>query len=340
MEKGCYVKDIAANAEAGGVFAIIEAAQGQSRNGPYWRLTLGDATGNVEAKIWSPLSAAFDHLPTGALAWVEGRGGLYRDQVQLTVEALRLLTGDEQAGADMADFLPSSPFPLDAMMDDLMEGVRREFTHAPWRKLVQSFFADASLRAAFRVCPAAKSVHHAYAGGLLEHTLGVFNLCRRMADQYQDLDRQTLLAGAIFHDIGKMRELSGGFANDYTDEGRLLGHMALGLEMLRPFLDKSGLDPALVRHFQHLILSHHGEPEFGAARLPQSPEALALHYADNMDAKMAQCRSLFAQMSGGEGWTPWQKTLERAMFRAARTPAKAASENRRKKAEGALSLLD
>lgn len=181
-------------------------------------------------------------------------------------------------------------------------------------------FRDEELAAAFRVCPAAKSVHHAYVGGLLEHSLGVFKLCRRLADQYAELDRQTLLAGAIFHDIGKIREFSGGLVNDYTDEGRLIGHLELGIEMLAPFWRKAGLEEGLVRHLKHLILSHHGEPAFGAVRLPQTAEALVLHYADNIDAKMAQCRGLFAIFDAGEGWTPYQATLSRALFRGPRTP--------------------
>jgi 3'-5' exoribonuclease len=187
--------------------------------------------------------------------------------------------------------------------------------------MVFSVLQNRELRAAFRIWPAAKSIHHAYAGGLLEHTLGVFGLCRRIADHYPELDRQTLLAGAIFHDIGKIREYSGGIANDYTTEGRLLGHLELGLELLAPYLADSGLEEHLQRHLKHLVLSHHGEPEFGTARLPQTPEALALHHADNLDAKMAQCRGLFARLAdGGQEWTPWQQTLGRQMHRPGRTP--------------------
>lgn len=342
MEKGCYVKDIDAACEARGVFVIADAAQGQSRNGPYWRLTLADASGSVEAKIWHPLSASFESLPVGALAWVEGRGGLYRDRVQLTVEQLRPLTDDEAAQADPAAFMPASPFSLDGMLAELLELIQKEFTYAPWRKLAQSVFNDAGLRAAFRVSPAAKGVHHAYAGGLLEHTLGVFRLCRSLADQYPQLDRQCLLAGALFHDLGKIREFSGGIANDYTDDGRLVGHIVLGVAMLEPFLAQSGLEEGLQQHLRHLILSHHGELAFGAARLPQTAEALALHYADNLDAKMAQCRGLFAQLDvDGPAWTPWQKTLDRALFRPCRTPEQAPSPARRKPPrEESLSLLD
>ena len=170
MEKGCYVKDITPPGEARGLFAVSQAVQGQSRNGPYWRLTLADASGALEAKIWHPLSAAFNAIPVGTLVWAEGRAGLYRDQVQLSVEQLRLLTPEECAAVDQAALLPASPYPLDDMLDQLTNLCKAEFVYPAWRKLALGFLHHADLRARFRVCPAAKSVHHAYVGGLLEHT--------------------------------------------------------------------------------------------------------------------------------------------------------------------------
>ena len=343
MEKGVFVKDIVPNAEAAGIFAVAEASLAQSRNGPYWRLVLADASGSIEAKIWSPLSAEICEIAPGCLAQVEGRASLFRSSVQLAVEKFRPLDAAEAARVDQTAFLPSSPYPLDAMYDELLSLCREEFSHKPWRKLVFAVLEDEGLAPLFRISPAAKSVHHAYAGGLLEHTLGVFKVCRGMADQYPELDRQALLAGALFHDLGKIREFSGGFANDYTTEGRLLGHLMLGVEMLAPFLARSGLEPGLAEHLRHLILSHHGELEFGAVRQPQTPEALALHYADNIDAKLAQCRGLFAALDGdGPGWTPWQATLGRPMYRPPRSPeARAAAPKGRKTArrEECLSLL-
>ena len=197
MQKGIFVKDMAAPNEAEGVFVITLAAQGSSRNGPYWRLVLADASGSVEAKIWSPLSASFPALHTGSFFYAHGRVSTFRDQLQFTVEEGRLLSPEEGAALDLADFMPASPYPLDAMMDELMGLIREEFRYKPWRKLVDGVFKNEELREAFRTCPAAKGVHHAYAGGLLEHTLSVFKLCRCLADQYPELDRQTLLAGAI-----------------------------------------------------------------------------------------------------------------------------------------------
>ncbi|MDR2055668.1 MAG: HD domain-containing protein [Desulfovibrio sp.] len=321
MEKGCYVKDIAPGLEIAGVFVVGQAASGSARNGAYWRLTLCDASGVMEAKIWYPLSAEFADIPAGATVSVEGRAETYRGEVQLVVTSMRLLNAVESAAVDQTALLPRGPYDPDAMLEDLLALSGTEFSHIPWRRLVFSVLQNQETRVALRIWPAAKSVHHAYAGGLLEHTLGVFGLCRRLADHYPELDRQTLLAGALFHDIGKIREYSGGIANDYTTEGRLLGHLELGLELLAPYLADSGLEEHLQRHLKHLVLSHHGEPEFGTARLPQTPEAFALHYADNLDAKMAQCRSLFARFAGdGQEWTPWQQTLGRQMHRPEHTP--------------------
>lgn len=342
MEKGCYVKDIESTAEVSGTFVVSQALQSKTGKGdPYWRLTLTDASGSVEAMIWQPLSTEFADIPVGSLVYAEGRAGIFRDQVQVTVTQMYFLTEQEQAEIDTAMLLPSSPYPLNAMLDELQTICREEFDYAPWRKLVSKFFAADDMLAKFRVCPAAKGIHHAYAGGLLEHTLGVVKLCRSLADLYHELDRQVLLAGALFHDIGKIREFSGGVSIDYTDDGRLLGHIVLGVLMLEPFLAGSNLSEGLQQHLKHLILSHHGELQYGAARLPQTAEAIVLHYADNLDAKLAQCRGLFAQQaSDGLVWTPWQKSLERQLYRAERTPERILSEKSKKVVQKeCLSLL-
>ena len=207
--------------------------------------------------------------------------------------------------------------------------------HAPWKLFVRSVLEDERVRLRLPAAPAAKSVHHAYVGGLLEHMLSVAGLCLRMADHYPELDRQMLCAGALLHDIGKLEEMSGGLVNEYTDAGRFLGHIAQGLIMMEPHLAASGLEPALALHFRHLIASHHGEPEYGSPRQPATAEAFALHYADNIDAKLAQWRALFppreasspngsgdaAGTPGGLEWSPWQSLLGRALCRVPRTPA-------------------
>lgn len=338
MEKGVFIKDIEENCRVAGAFVTRDPSQGLSRNGPFWKLTLADNSGSLEAKIWPPLSADFANIAAGAIARVTGRASRYREQLQITIDSFEPLSEEETREIDAADFMPASSRDIEEMFKELRLLCLEEFKYPPWRKLALAALNDADLAYKFKTMPAAKSVHHAYVGGLLEHTLGVFKLCEAIADHYPELDRQTLLAGALFHDFGKIREFSGGFANDYTNEGRLVGHIFLGLEMLAPLARKCGLKDSLLEHFAHLILSHHGEPEFGAAKRPQTPEALALHYADNLDAKLAQCRALFANMEQNE-WSAWQKTLDRAMFHPARTPE---GKDERKSGRGdnlCLSLL-
>ena len=355
MQQRQTIRDLKVNDDVRSVFLIWAASLQQSRNGPYWRLELRDATGSLEAKIWSPLSAEFSNLAPGQLVEVGGRVGLFREQPQVTVENLRPLTDAERDALNLADFMPASPRPPAQMLAEAEALCRAEFTHKPWRTFALAVLGDEAIRARLLTAPAAKSVHHAYAGGLLEHMLSVAGLCLRMADHYPELDRQTLLAAALFHDIGKLEEMNGGLTTEYTDAGRLLGHIIQGLAMLEPFLAASGLEPDLALHFRHLIASHHGEPEFGAPKQPATAEAFALHHADNVDAKIAQWRALFPagpeQSSDGAAertkengddtanavhsspqreeleWSPWQNTLSRSLCRPVRTPENAAPKN-------------
>ncbi|WP_346665198.1 HD domain-containing protein [uncultured Mailhella sp.] len=332
------ISDLAAGEEIASNYLISLASLQQSRNGPYWRLELKDASGALEAKIWSPLSLSFSSLAAGQMVRVEGHVSLYRDQLQLTVDGLRVLDDEEIASLPMEDYLLSSARPAKDMLEDIESLCDRVLTHKPWRKFLRSVLSDKRIRPLLLRAPAAKSVHHAYAGGLLEHMLSVAEVCMLMADHYQELDRQTLLAAALLHDIGKIDEMGGILVTEYTDEGRLLGHIVQGLVMLEPFLQKSGLAPELVMHFKHLIASHHGEPEFGAVREPATPEAFVLHYADNIDAKLAQCRGILPPRGEGEGmtWSSYQNFLGRSICRPACTPETAVEKKslrQEKKAE-------
>ena len=327
------IRDLAPNSEVDSVFLLGGASLQQSRNGPYWRLELRDAGGTLEAKIWSPLSSSFHDLTAGQLVQIRGRVGTFRDQLQLTVDELHVLTDEEIAETDLAQFMPSSSRPVPEMQEELESMIERELTHLPWKRFVRSVLEEDRVRRALPVAPAARSVHHAYVGGLLEHMLSVAGLCLRIAEQYPELDRQLLCAAALLHDIGKLEEMSGGLVNEYTDAGRFLGHITQGLIMMEPHLVASGLENAQALHFRHLILSHHGELEYGSPKQPATAEAFVLHYADNIDAKIAQWRSLFPSSeehasgeemgkTGLDGlqWSPRQNLLGRALCRVPRTP--------------------
>lgn len=320
MEKGAYVKDIKEFQRVEGIFLTKDCRLLQSRRGDnFWSLRLLDATGALEAKIWHPLCESFAELPGGAFAHVSGFCKPYKDRPQLNIDKLDFLSQEEIDKLDISQFVHTNSRPPQEMFAGLLSLCETEFTHEPWRRLVFSVLNDDRIKPLLLRMPAARSVHHAYAGGLLEHTIGVFNLCRLLAGQYPQLDRQTLLAGALFHDIGKLREFTDDITTEYSQAGRLIGHMILGLNIIAPFIAQSGLEPHLAEHLEHLILSHHGEPEYGAARLPQTPEAFALHHADNVDAKLAQCRSSLENVNA-PGFGAWESTLGRALFKPLPTP--------------------
>ena len=339
MHRIC-IKDIQKTIPAGegicSVFLVSSAQKSEGRNGPFWSVKLKDATGVLDAKIWSPLSQSVTDLKAGDFIEVKGRTSLFRDQLQMTVEALRPVENPEHL--NMGDFIPTSAVEPAEILEQIETLVSQEITYAPWKDFCRSVLKDSRIRAKLLLAPAAKSVHHAYAGGLLEHMHSVAGLCLKFCDHYPELDRQTLFVAGLFHDIGKLEELSGGLVNDYTDEGKMLGHIVQGILMLRPFLEKAKVDEKLALHLEHLILSHHGEPEYGAPRVPLSPEAFALHYADNLDAKLAQCREAFAQMPDAEeeedqgiGWSAWIGLLGRSLCKMPQTPKPKEKENAKTK---------
>ncbi|MDR2604703.1 MAG: HD domain-containing protein, partial [Desulfovibrio sp.] len=313
-------EDLKPGDEAADLFVLSAARLNQSKNGPYWLLEFKDATGSIPGKIWSPQSRNYQALAPGALVWVKGRVGSWRDRPDLVVDELRMLDEAAQQSLDMALFMPASKRNPDDMLRELTELAGNTLTHAPWRKFVLTLLTDPDIAPALRIAPAAKSLHHAYAGGLLEHTLSVARLCLRIADHYPELDRQALFAGAVCHDLGKLRELSAGPAVDYTTPGRLIGHIGLFTDMLGGFVRQAGLEEELAQHLEHMILSHHGSYEFGAPRLPATAEALALHYADMLDAKLKQVEDALAGVEEG-GWSDYNAPLERFLYRAPASPA-------------------
>ena len=303
------------------VFMLSAARQGQAKNGPYWHVFFQDASGSIEGKVWSPLSLEFPELPAGEPFFVAARVTTYRDKAELAIAGMRPLSVQEKLTLSLADFLPSSPFDIHDMYADLRTLCREVLHHRPLAEFVERVLDHPEIAPLFKVAPAAKAMHHAYAGGLLEHTLSVVRLSMCLADHYPQLDRQMLLAGALCHDLGKIWELSSGLVIDYTDEGRLLGHIMLALEKLTPLMHECGLEKPLVEHLQHMIVSHHGTLEFGSPKLPATAEAIALHYADNIDAKLQQVGNALTGLDEQEsGWSPYNRGLERFLFKAVDVP--------------------
>lgn len=321
LEKRRFVESLTPGMEVSDLFLIAVAQQAQAKNGPYWRLEFRDAHGSISGKIWSPQSQNYPEITPG-IALVTGRVTSYRDQPEIAVDSIRPLTAEESAGLDLSLFMPAAARSPHDMLEDLGRLAVGALSHEPWKRFVAAVLADPEIARSLPTAPAAKAMHHAYVGGLLEHTLSVCGLCMRLCDHYPVLDRQTLFAGALCHDLGKIWELSSGLVADYTTQGRLIGHMSIALEHLAPLMREAGLEPEYAEHLCHLILSHHGTREFGSPVLPATAEALALHYADNVDAKLNQiAATLNAALGEAEtGWSAYVPALERTLYRAPKSP--------------------
>lgn len=272
----------------------------------YYSLTLQDKTGTVDAKVWD-LSSGIDHFEAMDYIHIEGEVTVYQGVNQVNIRRIRRAQEGEYLPED---YLPSSPFDMEEMKTLLLAFVK-SVKNEKLRRLLESFFVDdAAFWKEFCSHSAAKSVHHSFVGGLLQHTLRVTQMCDFYCVQYPVLKRDLLIAGALLHDIGKTREISAFPFNDYTDEGQLLGHIVMGYEMVMSRIREiDGFPRKLANELGHLILSHHGEFEFGSPKKPSIAEAIALHFADNTDAKMELVTELLDTAVDGN-WLGYNKLIE------------------------------
>ena len=272
----------------------------------YFSLTLQDRTGSIDAKIWD-LSSGIEEFEALDYVAVEGDIKMFQGHPQLNVRRLRVAGPDEY---DPAEYLPQSQYDIDGMFEELKKFIA-SIGNEKMRQLAESFFLeDPAFAAEFRRHSAAKSVHHGFMGGLLEHTLSVLKLCEFFTRRYKFLDRDLLITAAMLHDIGKVHELSDFPANEYTDEGQLLGHIVMGDHMVADHIAKiEGFPKTKAAELRHCILAHHGEFEFGSPKKPALAEALALHYADNIDAKMETFKEQLENAEPGV-WQGFNRLLD------------------------------
>lgn len=276
---------------------------------PYDNLILQDKTGTLDAKIWEPGSVGIDEFDSLDYIAVMGDITSFQGALQLNVKRVRKVAEGEY---DPKDYLPVSRYDVEEMYAELT-GYIATLENPYLKKLASSFFLeDAEFAKRFKFHSAAKTVHHGFVGGLLEHTLGVTRHCNYFASAYPMLNRDLLLTAAMFHDIGKLEELSVFPENDYTDEGQLLGHIMIGAEWVGERIRQIPDFPVrLGNELKHCILAHHGELEFGSPKKPALAEALALSFADNLDAKMETIRELFdSAQEGNQGWLGYNRLLE------------------------------
>ena len=303
-----HISDMREGDHVSGIYLCRNKVNARTKTGKtYYSLQLQDRTGTVDGKIWD-LSSGIDHFEAMDYIHIEGETTSYQGALQLNIRRVRRAREGEY---DPAEYLPSSEFDQKEMFDKLL-GYVRSVKHPQLRKLAEAFFVDDN-DFAKRFCghSAAKSVHHSFVSGLLQHTLRVVELCNFYCERYPMLQRDLLITGALLHDVGKIEELSDFPANDYTDDGQLLGHIVLGYEMVKKRMAQIPGFPAKTgSELCHLILSHHGELEYGSPKKPALIEAVALHYADNTDAKLESMSELLEGALPGEAWLGYQKLWE------------------------------
>ena len=279
-----------------------------SKNGKaYDNVILQDKTGSIDCKIWDPSSAGIQDFSEMDYVFISGDVSIYQGKPQLSIKRVRKAEEDEYTPAD---YLPVSDKNIEDMFKELME-LLKTVKNPYLQTLIAKYFEDDTFVSAFKSHSAAKTVHHAFVGGLLEHTLSVTKMCAYYVEQYPFLNRDLLITAAAFHDVGKLREISSFPTNDYTDDGQLLGHIMIGYELVG-YACRSikGFPKKLMAELQHCILAHHGELEYGSPKKPALPEALALNMADNTDAKLETMREFLNSQAGQTGWLGYNKLFE------------------------------
>jgi 3'-5' exoribonuclease len=292
---------------------------------PYLALTLGDRSGQLEAKMWDNVEEVLEAFEQDDFLKVKGLINKYKQRFQLTIHKVRKL-GDSEI--EFADYLPKTTKDIDELwrtLSDFVSGFQNQYL----KTLVQAFMADPVIAAAYRNAPAAKTLHHAYIGGLLDHVVSLFRSCDLISRNYPQINRDLLFTGAFLHDIGKIHELTYNRSFSYTTKGQLLGHLIIELEMLQAKLVQvPGFPEELKTLVEHLIISHHGQYDFGSPKLPMFPEALMLHYLDDLDSKMEAMRAHFERESTLDGpWTSYNASLGRPLLNTEKflAPKKAAT---------------
>lgn len=304
-----YIETLREGEKLGDIYLCKSRQSALTKSGKsYENVILQDKTGTLDAKIWDPGSPGIGDFDALDYVYVVGDVTSFQGSLQLSIKRA---TRAEEGEYDPADYLPMSRKDIDEMYEELLKYMRK--VKNPYLlKLAESFFVEneAFIRL-FKKHSAAKSVHHGFVGGLLEHTLSVVKLCDFYADQYDFLNRDLLITAAMFHDIGKTKELSAFPANDYTDDGQLLGHIVIGVELVGLGIRRIPDFPKrLASELKHCIVAHHGELEYGSPKKPALAEAAALNFADNTDARMETFREILTGSATTDGWLGYNRFVD------------------------------
>jgi 3'-5' exoribonuclease len=319
-----FVKELADGEVLEEVFLVADKQLRANRNGNlYIQMDLRDRSGVINARLWNSSDAQFRSFEPGDFLLVRGKVQMFQGALQLI---LTHFEKHEPQKIELTDFLPHTEQDIGKLLEKV-RGVLRKLNNPHLKALAECFLIDSEMIRAFSQVPAGVRNHHAYVGGLLEHVTNLLEIGERVAPLYPGLDRDLLLMGIFLHDIGKTRELSCGRVFAYTDEGQLVGHIAIGVEMLSekaakvPELTGEPFPRELLWRLKHMIVSHHGELAFGSPVLPMTPEAIALHHIDNLDAKVHSfLRDIREDQNSLSAWTPYNPAMNRRLYKGGFSP--------------------
>jgi 3'-5' exoribonuclease len=311
--KTSFVADFLSEQTITSFFLVHEKEVRSTREGrTYLRLELGDRSGTIEARMWEQFETAAKDIHRDDFVKVQARVEVYRNKPQLSLVQLRLAKPEE---IDLADYLPHTAADVEKMWVQL-HGYAESIGNSWLNKLVTQIVTRPDIAKCYKRAPAAKVMHHAYLGGLLEHVISLCGMSTLVAGHYPELDLDLLLTAAILHDVGKLEELCYERAIGYTTPGQLLGHIVMELETVTRTIDKiEGFPAALKAVVQHLLISHHGQYEFGSPKLPMIREAMVFHYLDDLDSKVAAVRVALAAVGGDEEWSAYSSALGRKFLK-------------------------
>ncbi len=310
------------------VYLVVDKQVRANRNGNmYLQIELRDRSGSISARLWNAPEPLVHSFQSGDFLLVKGKVQLFQGALQMILSHIDRM---ETEKVELAEFLPHTEQDVSKLYERLCT-LLRKLDNPHLRALAECFLMDQEFVQGFCKAPAGVRNHHAYLGGLLEHVVNLMESADRIAPLYPELNRDLLLMGVFLHDIGKVRELNYDRAFSYSDEGQLIGHLVIGVEMLTeqvrrvPDLTGEPFPAELLLRLKHLIVSHHGALEFGSPTLPMTPEAIALHYLDNLDAKVHSFTRDIREDRSASSWTPYSQATQRRLFKGSRAPSASAA---------------
>jgi len=312
-----FIKDIQPNQQINDIYLVSQPIlRNTTRGDLYIAMFLSDKTGKLNSRMWQATEEIYQQIPPEGYVHIRGKSELYQGSLQIVINDIQPV---DPSKVNPADYMPRTEKDVAQMYREMLS-ILAEIENEPLRNLMSAFVKDTELMKQFCTAPAAMQMHHNYLGGLLEHTLNMLKVAKAVFPMYPKIQKDLVIAAVFLHDIAKTQELSYKVSIGYTDQGQLLGHIIQGCQLIAQKADKLAQEgkpvpQEILDNLLHIVISHHGLPEFGAVKVPATPEAFMVHYIDNLDAKMNQTTTLIENDPGEGNWTSYQKSLETKLYR-------------------------